>query len=55
MLLNGYGEGYENLFFFDDFVNNKNQIYNDALSFNKKIHRKFKRVIRIIFILFGIK
>jgi len=36
MLLNGYGEGYENLFFFHDINNNKNQIYNDALSFSKK-------------------
>ena len=35
MLLSGYGEGYENLFNFHD-VNNKNQIYNDTLSFNKK-------------------
>ena len=42
MLLNGYGEGYENLFFFDDFVNNKYQIYNDALSFNKKFIENLK-------------
>lgn len=35
MLLTGYGECNENLFYFHD-VNNKNQIYNDALSFNKK-------------------
>lgn len=41
MLLNGFGEGHENLFYFHD-ANNKNQIYNDALSFNKKFIESLK-------------
>lgn len=41
MLLSGYGENHEKLFYFYD-LNNQKQIYNDAISFNKKFIESLK-------------